>query len=150
MIVWTKAFRRSLISALYVDIFSDSVAEASIEPNWQVIVHEFSTPEETPQLVQVKEMYDFYQENRNQLLEIVKKHLVSWEKTYDLTKACFVGLVIEITQLQNSDRPVPSNLVNKYIRLAEEFAGGENPGLMHAVGTKIMEELIPEAQKTAL
>ena len=143
MILWTKAFRRSLISALYVDIFADSVEGLPKEPNWTVIVSEFSTDQETLRQVEVIEMFEYYQAHRIESLDLVKKYMNSWNKTYDLIKACLVALVIEIKYLQRTDRAVPANLVGKYIRLAQDFAGGDNPGLVHAVGSKIMLELVP-------
>ena len=143
MILWTKAFRRSLISALYVDIFADSVEGLPKEPNWTVIVSEFSTDQETLRQVEVIEMFEYYQAHRIEFLDLVKKYMNSWNKTYDLIKACLVALVIEIKYLQRTDRAVPANLVGKYIRLAQDFAGGDNPGLVHAVGSKIMLELVP-------
>ena len=143
MILWTKAFRRSLISALYVDIFADSVEGLPKEPNWAVIVSEFSTDQETLRQVEVIEMFEYYQAHRIEFLDLVKKYMNSWNKTYDLIKACLVALVIEIKYLQRTDRAVPANLVGKYIRLAQDFAGGDNPGLVHAVGSKIMLELVP-------
>ena len=143
MILWTKAFRRSFISAVYVDIFADSVEGLSKEPEWSVIVSEFSTEEDTLKQVEVIEIFEYYQAHREESLALIRKYMNSWDKTYDLIKACLVCLVVEIKYLQRTDRPVPANLVGKYIRLAQDFAGGDNPGLVHAVGSKIMLEIVP-------
>lgn len=140
--MWTKVFRKALISVVYQDIFSISIEGLNKNDfDLDLVISEYST-QDTPILIdEIKEVLDFYNQDNNYYSEIVKKYLNKWDKTYDLIKATLVVFTLELLYAKEHNIYIQGNLVGKYVRLAQDFVGGDNPGLVHAVASKIFADL---------
>jgi transcription termination factor NusB len=138
MIEWTKLLRKSLVSAIYSDFVLTAVDSNNFSPDWEAILLEIKNETDIINIDEISDIFENYKDNKDRIIEILKKHANNWEITFDIVKSCLIVLQLEIEYYKNSSAEVPSGVVGKYVRLAQEFAGGDNPGLVHAVGVKLL------------
>ena len=139
--MWTKNFRRALISAVYQDIFTTALDEVGVSIiDLKGICNEYSSTETPLVQSELEGVFDVYRSKTASYTERIKSKLTSWDKTYPLIKATLISFALEIDLAAENTVELEPNIVNKYVRLAQEFAGGDNPGLVHAVASKIFDE----------
>lgn len=138
--MWTKAFRKSLISGIYQTIFRQSLEGLEKSVNWDVIVDEYSTSEIEVKKDDLEKVFVYVDKNFDSYITSIQKYSKNWNRTFDVIKACLVALIVEIEYKKDSNESIETTVVGKYIRLAQDFAGGDNPGLVHAIGSKLVTE----------
>jgi transcription termination factor NusB len=137
--MWSKTFRKSLISAIYEDLFSESLDQFDHnEPSWSQIIEENETQENPLILDNLVEVFVFYKNNKSEIIDTIQPLMTTWHKTFDLVKACLVCFCVEVQYTQEQSQEIDTGIVGKYIRLTQSFAGGENPALVHAVTSKLL------------
>jgi transcription termination factor NusB len=138
--MWTKAFRKSLISAIYEDLFSESLESfVHDEPSWFQIIEENESSDDPMSLQDLMDVFDFYRTHKSSIISTIKPLMTTWHKTFDLVKACLVCFCVEVMYTKENNQKLDDGIVGKYIRLTQSFAGGENPALVHAVTSKLMQ-----------
>jgi transcription termination factor NusB len=133
---WSKNFRKCIIGAVYQNIFWESFNNSEYIPEWSMLMTENHNNEDTFTEEQLSEVYDIFLSKKAICIEKITKYVSKWDKTFDLIKACLIVFLIE--DELNTD--VENKLVGHYIKFAQDFAGGENPALVHAVISKVLEE----------
>jgi transcription termination factor NusB len=134
--MWSKNFRKCLIGAVYQNLFWDSLNSTQYSPDWSILVDQNKNIEESIVEEDLSSMYDLFVTKKTFYIDTITKHVNKWDKTFDLIKACLIVFIIE--NEVNTDKE--AKLVGHYIKFAQDFAGGENPALVHAVISKILEE----------
>lgn len=138
--MWSKAFRKSLISAIYEDLFSESLDEFShLEPSWLAIIEEYETAENPLEVEKLVETFVFYKTHKTDIIDTIQPFMTTWHKTFDLVKACLVCFCVEVMLSKTNNNELDPGVIGKYIRITQSFAGGENPSLVHAVTSKLLE-----------
>ena len=133
--MWSKNFRKCLIGAVYQNLFWESFNNSDYSPDWSMIINENHNTDDTFTKENLIEVYNVFLSKKLSYIENIMKYVNKWDKTFDLIKACLIVFLVE--DEINTD---PENkLVGHYIKFAQDFAGGENPALVHAVISKILE-----------
>lgn len=138
--MWTKPFRKSLISGVYENIFRTSLEGIATDIDWHMIAEEYSNDEQSVNVDDLSKVYEHIQSEHDKYVLSIKKYSKHWDRTYDIIKACLIVFLGELEYTKKTTGSYEQNLVGKYIRLAQDFAGGENPALVHAIASKLLNE----------
>lgn len=134
--MWSKNFRKCIIGVVYQNLFWESFNNSEYVPDWPILLAQHHNDEDTFNESDLQSIYSTFLSQKSYYIERITKYVNKWDKTFDLIKACLIVFLIEHDQ--NTD---PENkLVGHYIKFAQDFAGGENPALVHAVISKVLEE----------
>lgn len=134
--MWSKNFRKCIIGAVYQNLFWESFNNSEYKAEWSMLLAEHHKEDDHFDETDLQLVYDTFLSKKVSYIERITKYVNKWDKTFDLVKASLIVFLIEHDQ--NTD---PENkLVGHYIKFAQDFAGGENPALVHAVISKVLEE----------
>ena len=134
--MWSKNFRKCVIGAVYQNLFWCSFNGNTYTPDWTMLMNEHKNSEDIFTVEDLDLAYQDFVSNKDTYITNITEYVSKWDKTFDLVKACLIVFLIE----KNADPSPESKLVGHYIKFAQDFAGGENPALVHAVISKILED----------
>jgi len=134
---WDLPVRTALFFAIYTHVFlhrTDIIKDAE----WDFI--QLFLPESQSHFSkeEVDVSYQSFLSKEGLYQKELQQFLHDWQKTYDLVKALFFTLLTELDLYQDSSVD-HKNLFNRYLRLAQDYIGGENVGLVHAIMIKLFE-----------
>jgi transcription termination factor NusB len=135
---WSKRFRKILISGIYQHLLWTGIATPAYVPNWETIILEHSSDDETITMDALEEEYQYFLSHEREYLEILQKYIKKWNMTFDIIKAILYVFLIEKQSLAQANEAEIKRITSIYIKFAQDFAGGENPGLVHAVISNIL------------
>jgi transcription termination factor NusB len=133
---WSKNFRKCIIGSVYQNLFWDSFNNNHYTPDWEMIIDQNRNVEDVISIEELASVYDLFLSRKPIYIEQITQYVNKWDKTFDLVKACLIVFLIE--NEINTDKE--AKLVGHYIKFAQDFAGGENPALVHAVISKVLEK----------
>ncbi|MBC7472015.1 MAG: hypothetical protein H7196_01990 [candidate division SR1 bacterium] len=134
--MWPKNFRKCVIASVYQNLFWDSFNGSEYIPDWTVLINEIKNEDIEFTESDLIKVYNIYLSNKEIYIDQIIKHINKWDKTFDIIKACLIVFLLE----SNLNEDKEAKLVGHYIKFAQDFAGGENPALVHAVISKMIEE----------
>jgi transcription termination factor NusB len=148
--VWDKPTRLSIFSAIYEILFWRSQGfelkqEISIvrkDLSWSFIFENLKF-ESKPDINSLDLIIDSFYKSEGEYTILLSKYLNSWDKTYSIVKACLFTFLLELnsTKELNNSQDISGyyrEIITRYIRLSEDYIGGQNVGLVHAVLSKII------------
>jgi transcription termination factor NusB len=135
--MWTKSFRKCLIGAIYQHLFWKSFSEVDYTPNWEDLTKAIYKEDETITTKDLEFKFKNFLKNQEQYSSILHKYITKWDKTFDIMKAALFCFIIEYADRKNEE---DLHILGVYIKFAQDYAGGENPALIHAVISKMIEE----------
>ncbi len=146
--MWEKNFRVALFTAVYQKLFQSDFVDAGIAWNWEIVLNNLKV-EEASKMPKVQDLSCRLEDlgtNQEKYQNLLQKYLQSWDRTYDIVKAILLTYLQELSEMKESGSlEVNSNeIVSKYIRLTQEYIGGENTALVHAVASNILENNLAE------
>ncbi len=134
--MWNKQFRKALIAAIYQHLFWSGFTKTHVDPNWQQICSEIFKEDQPYSEKELQSTYELFIEKEVYYTNLLQQYVSKWDKTFDIIKACFYCFLIELGERKNEP---DLKLVGTYIKFGQDFAGGDNPGLVHAVLSNILE-----------
>jgi transcription termination factor NusB len=135
--MWSKNFRKCIIGSVYQNLFWESFNNSQYKPDWENLLDQNKDDDTIILKDDLSSVYSLFISKKDTYINKITKYVNKWDKTFDLIKACLIVFLIE-NEL-NIDKN--SKLVGHYIKFAQDFAGGENPALVHAVISKVLEEV---------
>lgn len=134
--MWSKNFRKCIIASVYQNLFWDSFNGSQYTLDWTGLINENKTENIEFTEKDLFKIYTIFLSNKENYINKITKYVNKWDKTFDIIKACLIVFLLEHELNQDND----ARLVGHYIKFAQDFAGGENPALVHAVISKMIEE----------
>jgi transcription termination factor NusB len=137
--MWSKNFRKCLIGAIYQNLFWASFNETEYKPEWESLMAENYNQEIDKFKDQdLQKAYNVFLTNKADFTKNLKSFANQWERTFDLIQACLYAFETEylISQLPPEEK---NKMIGSYIKFAQDFAGGDNPALVHAVMSRVVE-----------
>jgi transcription termination factor NusB len=134
--MWSKNFRKCIIGSVYQNLFWDSFNSNQYDPDWTTLVDQNKNDEDIISQEDLSKVYSLFLGKKSLYIDQITKYINKWDKTFDLIKACLIVFLIE-NEINTDD---DAKLVGHYIKFAQDYAGGENPALVHAVISKILED----------
>jgi transcription termination factor NusB len=134
--MWSKGFRKCIICAVYQQLFWESFNNTSYKPNWEMIASQNKKDDDVFTDSDLDNTFSVFTNNKPIFVEKITQYINKWDKTFDIVKACLLVFLMELDAKPDDNTKVVGN----YIKFAQEFAGGENPSLVHAVISKILED----------
>jgi transcription termination factor NusB len=137
--MWSKNFRKCLIGAIYQNLFWASFNETEYKPEWESLMAENYNQEIDKFKDQdLQKAYNVFLTNKADFTTNLKSFANQWERTFDLIQACLFAFETEylISQLPPEEK---NKMIGSYIKFAQDFAGGDNPALVHAVMSRVVE-----------
>lgn len=104
--------------------------------NWDFIIENISKPEAKLEISSLREFYETFLVSESEYSVSLQKYLKNWNRTFPDVKACLYTFLLERDSLIKKSENV-SDVVTKYVHLAEDLIGGKNVGLVHAVISKL-------------
>jgi transcription termination factor NusB len=135
--MWTKSFRKCLVGAIYQNLFWETFSGVMYVPNWQILVDELSKEGDEISVEDLENGYQKYLDSKEHSSKILHSYISKWDKTFDIMKAALYCFIIEYSERKNEP---DLHLLGQYIKYAQDFAGGENPSLIHAIMSRMIEE----------
>ncbi|NJK71692.1 MAG: hypothetical protein HC932_05655 [Thermales bacterium] len=136
--MWSQATRKVLISSVYEYLFWQKLEDPKeFVIDWSQLTLEHFNEGDVLNQKEFQKVFNTFLSLPDKYLSQVSKFINDWSKTFDLVKAILIVFVIELESFQ--DEP-PKNIISKYIRITQELVGGENPSLVHAVTSKILNQ----------
>jgi len=144
--LWTKNFSLCLCIAVYQKLTLKSWSESIDAIDWSLIFEELGVSVDKPDLTALNLQLDYIWRNLSQLEQILGKFLDQPKKTHPFVKAVLLVFLAELLHLgaqpkleitdQQLDRLA---LIKKYVRITQNYIGAENPSLVYAVATKLIQ-----------
>jgi transcription termination factor NusB len=135
--MWTKHFRKSIIAAIYQNLFWQSLSGSVYIPDWENVTKEVYTEDEVVSIKELQACYNRFITSKETSTSLLQEYITKWDKTFDIVKAALFCFLLEYSDRKNED---DLHILGNYIKFAQDFAGGENPGLIHAVMSKMIED----------
>lgn len=151
--MWEKNFRIVTFAAIYEAIYwaheegntHDSIDNHTTATQQQrshidieAIAESYSITLNEEDIAKMLELVEKFQNKQDQLYSVLEQYTTAWNKTYDLVKAIMCTALIELEELSPTLSPEQKKLiVNKYVRIAQDMIGGNNPNLVFAIIGKI-------------
>jgi len=131
--MWSKGLRVVPFAAIYeaiywadqfsLDIFDLDEVQAS-----------YNVELEDKEKAKVLESIKKFQDNKEKYFATISQHTSNWEKTYDLIKAVMSTSLIEYDDIKDTTTTEQrKKIVNKYVQIAQDMVGGNNPNLVFAI-----------------
>jgi transcription termination factor NusB len=137
--MWDKYFRLCLFMAVYQELFAEELG-ADLGLEWDFILETVENPQDRPSSKELAKSMASLRLKREQYELLLKKYLHSWERTYETVKAMLLTFLEELSKLREvEEKSELIELVGKYVRLTQDYIGGENTALVHAVASNIVE-----------
>lgn len=140
--MWSKNFRICLFNAVYQELFTKGLTDSNLSFDWTLVFDTIENQAELPDIQNLDRSLEFLKENQTKYESILQKYLSNWNKTYSIVRAimlCFLQEVSEAQAISKTDLEVVE-IISKYIKLTEEYVGGENTALVHAITSNILEK----------
>jgi transcription termination factor NusB len=135
--MWTKSFRKCLIGAIYQHLFWKSFSEVDYTPNWDDLTKVVYKEDETISVTDLENAFQTFLSKKEEFSVVLHKYITRWDKTFDIMKAALFCFMIEYVERKGED---DLHILGVYIKFAQDYAGGENPALIHAIISKMIEE----------
>jgi transcription termination factor NusB len=135
--MWTKSFRKCLIGAIYQHLFWKSFSEVDYTPNWEDLTKVVYKEDEAISIVDLESAFQTFLTKKEEYSVVLHKYITRWDKTFDIMKAALFCFMIEYAERKGED---DLHILGVYIKFAQDYAGGENPALIHAIISKMIEE----------
>jgi transcription termination factor NusB len=135
--MWTKSFRKCLIGAIYQHLFWKSFSEVEYTPNWEDLSKVVYKEDETISITDLESVFQTFLSKKEEYSVVLHKYITRWDKTFDIMKAALFCFMIEYAERKSED---DLHILGVYIKFAQDYAGGENPALIHAIISKMIEE----------
>lgn len=125
--------------AVYQELFAEELG-ADLGLEWDFILETVENPQDRPSSKELAKSMASLRLKREQYELLLKKYLHSWERTYETVKAMLLTFLEELSKLREvEEKSELIELVGKYVRLTQDYIGGENTALVHAVASNIVE-----------
>jgi transcription termination factor NusB len=137
--MWSKNFRKCLIGAIYQNLFWASFNETEYKPEWESLMAEnYNSEVDKFKAPDLQRAYKVFLANKADFTDNLKSFANQWERTFDLIQACLFAFETEyfISELPSEEK---NKMIGSYIKFAQDFAGGDNPALVHAVMSRVVE-----------
>ncbi|MEM1311979.1 MAG: hypothetical protein AAGF07_00770 [Patescibacteria group bacterium] len=138
--MWDKLVRLSVFTAIYDKLFwEDYDALETRAVDWSFIFENLP-PESNLDASNLNSYIEYFDKKKEEYQEVLSKYLKNWDRTFLIIKACLYTYLIERDLVLDSEankQEFLKALVTRYIRLSENYVGGQNVGLVHAVMSKI-------------
>jgi|GEM_PF-1423733 len=145
--MWTKNFSLCLCIAVYQKLTLESRSDFTVAVDWSLILKELNLSLDQSELASLDLQLDYVWRNRNQFEQILGKFLDQPKKTHPFVKAVLLVFLAELLHLRTQQSPEITNqsadwlgLAKKYVRITQNYIGAENPSLVYAVTTKLLQE----------
>jgi transcription termination factor NusB len=145
--MWTKDFTICLCIAVYQKLTLENWPELSHLVDWSLIFEELKVSVDKSELAALDSQLDYIWCNHNQFEQILSKFLNQPKKTHPFVRAVLLVFLAELLHLNNKSTSEttdqPPNwlaLVKKYVRITQNYIGAENPSLVYAVASKLLQE----------
>ncbi len=152
--MWTKNFAICLFSAVYQNIFSqdsknfiDLKEDSQIVFDWLVVLDTLNLSQDLPNTDLLQDSLIKIVQNKAKFENILQKYLSDSKKTYKIVKAILFTFLQELEEIKKPKEEIPTTLLEyyqpmakKYVRIAQDYVGGENASLVHAVTIKIIQD----------
>jgi transcription termination factor NusB len=135
--MWTKSFRKCLIGAIYQHLFWKSFSEVEYTPNWEDLSKVVYKEDETISITDLESAFQTFLSKKEEYSLVLHKYITRWDKTFDIMKAALFCFMIEYAERKAE---ADLHILGVYIKFAQDYAGGENPALIHAIISKMIEE----------
>ena len=145
--MWTKDFTICLCIAVYQKLTLENWPELSDVIDWSLIFEELKVCVDKSELEALDSELDYIWRNHNQFEQTLNKFLSQPKKTHPFVRAVLLVFLAELLHLHNKSTPATTDqppdwlaLVKKYVRITQNYVGAENPSLVYAVASKLLQE----------
>jgi transcription termination factor NusB len=138
--MWDKKFRIAVFLLLYNILFKsislDDFISKSATQEFKSELFALSDIYIDQDLDKVFTQILLFYELENEFSTKIKASIKSWDKTFEIIKACLFTFCLEIRNISKLDQE-KFKIVNTYLRLSQDYLGQENVPLIHAIILKI-------------
>lgn len=137
-----------MFTAIYQKLFRLSLTEGEPVFEWALVFDSLKLGDglELPDISDLDFSFASVLEKEDKFKALLNKYLQDWGRTYDIVKAILLTYLQELAELKESNKieVLAQDLVGSYVRLAQDYIGGENTSLVHAVASNILENDLAE------